>query len=349
VIRGGRFLPYVHYCRAIAIAIIVAGHCIPLFDWTDRPRTADFLSDLLANGTVVFVFLAGFLFEHLSGGYRYGPYLRKKLLHVWIPYVIISIPAIIYAVYFSDLAVANPWLAARGLPYQVAWYYKTGGAHINFPLWFIPMISLYYLAAPLFMLLVRYRKLCQLALAPLLVFSVLAHRARSPNLDTMRLAEYFLSAYVLGIWTSQNRASVERVLTWAWQGLLVLFVGFVAAQYWLSPYHGNYEGQSAFSQEHGLVDWIYLQKILLCFVMLGLTSRFQGQLTRLKYLGDISFPIFFVHGYFVSWGELTLVPKPAGSLLLFVAGSAIVFFGSVAVVYLAKLILRQHSHYVIGS
>ena len=48
--------------RAVAIVVILAGHCVRLFDWDGLTRVMFFLLDLLENGTVLFVFIAGYLF-----------------------------------------------------------------------------------------------------------------------------------------------------------------------------------------------------------------------------------------------------------------------------------------------
>ena len=86
------FLRYVHNFRAVAIVIIVAGHAVVTLGRDAQPAQMDFLLDLLDNGTVLFVFIAGFLFEHLSRKFEYRSYLRKKLLNVIVPYLLISAP-----------------------------------------------------------------------------------------------------------------------------------------------------------------------------------------------------------------------------------------------------------------
>ena len=90
------FLSYIHSLRALAILSIVAVHCLPLFAW-DRFRWQDrLLLSLVSNGTVLFVFVAGFLFQYLSYKFEYRRYLKSKLQNVLLPYVCVSLPMIAY-------------------------------------------------------------------------------------------------------------------------------------------------------------------------------------------------------------------------------------------------------------
>ena len=83
--RSKEFLPHVHRLRAIAILSIVTVHCIGAFRWHDHPLSAAFLREVFDNSSVLFMFVAGFLFQHLSRGYTYEKYLRKKASHVLLP------------------------------------------------------------------------------------------------------------------------------------------------------------------------------------------------------------------------------------------------------------------------
>jgi len=90
------FLRYIHNFRAIAILLIVAGHCVLGLTWGNYkyPLFKNLFIIILMNGTVLFVFIAGFLFQHLSSNFSYQKYLLKKNKYVILPYIICSIPAI---------------------------------------------------------------------------------------------------------------------------------------------------------------------------------------------------------------------------------------------------------------
>lgn len=345
------YLRYVHSFRALAIVIIVAGHAVFTLVWSEDSRVHDFLLDLLDGGTVLFVFVAGFLFHHLAGRFAYRDYLSKKATNVLLPYLIVSTPAVVITVMFTDLPGRFPELAGTSEGYQAAWLLIKGGATFNYPLWFVPMIALFYLAAPVFIQFIRHPRL-YLVLAGLVPYSMLAHR--SSELDTLTIAAYFLPAYLLGMWTSQYRERIEVVLDRYWAALGTAFLGAVAAMFLLSGHHGNYYGAFPFSQEHGPIDWMFPQKLLLCFVLLALTRRLDGMLgDRLRFLGDASFTIFFVHGYAlvgfaVVWNRLTGAP-PAGSLAAALALTAGVVLATLAGTAIVKRLVGRPSRYLIGS
>jgi membrane-bound acyltransferase YfiQ involved in biofilm formation len=346
------FLRYVHSFRAVAIVIIVAGHAVITLDRAADPATTDFLLDLFDNGTVLFVFIAGFLFEHLSRRFAYGNYLRKKLTNVIVPYLLVSIPAVLYTVFLTDAAATHPeYLGGTSKAYQIGWMFLTGGGTFNYAVWFVPMITLFYLAAPAFMLVVRQPRLYWL-IVPLLVLSTLMHRP--PEVITPEIALYFLPAYLLGMWASHVRERLEPALLRSWPWLMAAFVLGTVARFTLSEHHGNDYVDAMFSQQDGPIDWMFLQKVLLCFALLGLMMRLDAVLgERLAFLADISFTVFFVHCYLLfafQSGWLHLFGEyPPGNALTFVVLTAVVVVLTAGGTALAKRLLGKRSRYLIGS
>jgi peptidoglycan/LPS O-acetylase OafA/YrhL len=76
------FLPYIHNFRGIAILYIVAFHCWSSLGWGNHTLEKAVWNSLVVYGTVLFVFIAGFLFQHLNGranrSFSYKTYLKKK-------------------------------------------------------------------------------------------------------------------------------------------------------------------------------------------------------------------------------------------------------------------------------
>ena len=76
------FLPYIHNFRGIAILYIVAFHCWSSFGWGNHLLEKTVWNSLIVYGTVLFVFIAGFLFQHLNGRvnrrFDFKTYLKKK-------------------------------------------------------------------------------------------------------------------------------------------------------------------------------------------------------------------------------------------------------------------------------
>lgn len=346
------FLRYVHNFRAVSIVIIVAGHAVITLGRVDNPRTVDFLLDLLDNGTVLFVFIAGFLFEHLSRRFEYRDYLHKKLLNVVIPYVLVSVPAVLYTVAFTrpDLDVPDE-LGGRSAAYQAVWMLVTGGGTFNYAVWFVPMITLFYLAAPLFMQFVARPRLYLVAVA-LVPLAMLAHRP--PEVHTPAIAFYFLSAYPIGMWASHERTRLEPLLRRWWAWLLGSFAAAVLVRFLFSPWHGNEYASGLFTGEFGLFDWMLPQKLLLCFALLGVMLRFDAVLgDRMRFLGDSSFTIFFVHCYvlfaFVVISVRLFGVEPQLNVPLWLALTAVTVGLTLAGTAVMKRLLGRRSRYLIGS
>ena len=89
------FVAHVHNFRGLAISLIVAVHCLSIFDWSASPGLERWLKILLLNATVFFLFIAGYLFQHLSARFHYPSYLQTKFRNVVLPYLVVSIPALI--------------------------------------------------------------------------------------------------------------------------------------------------------------------------------------------------------------------------------------------------------------
>jgi surface polysaccharide O-acyltransferase-like enzyme len=345
------FLRYVHNFRAIAIVVIVAGHAVVTAAWPQDSRVEDLLLDLLDNGTVLFVFVAGFLFHHLAGRYRYRDYLTKKATNVLVPYLLIMAPVAAYTVLLADPGPVEPALVGVHPLLQALLIVLRGGPTFNYPLWFIPMITLFYLAAPLLIQFLRHPRL-YLVLVVAVPFSMLAHRP--PELDTFSIALYFLPAYLAGMWASQYRSRLEPVLDRWWSGLLAAFVLAVLVQFVFARWHGNYYGSALFSQEYGPVDWLFAQKLLLCFALLAVLRRVDAVLgDRLRLLGDVSFTIFFLHGGVLFAAQAvhsrvvgTGIP---GNLLTFAVLTVAAVLLPLAVAVAVQRAAGRRSRYLIGS
>lgn len=177
----------IHIFRAIAILFIVGAHTRLVLEWDTNRDTGYFLADFLANSTVLFVFIAGYLFQALVQKFEYRRYMQRKFKNVILPYLIVSIPAVFAAVFYHDPIDDYPLLEGRTVAYIIAWFCVRGGAHINYPLWFILMITLFYFLAPFFLQITR-RPALYFLLIPLCLVSVFIHHAPLPHLDTRQLA-----------------------------------------------------------------------------------------------------------------------------------------------------------------
>jgi peptidoglycan/LPS O-acetylase OafA/YrhL len=300
---AGPFLTDIHRIRGVAILLIVATHCMYPFEWERHARIEELLCDLFADSTLVFVFIAGYLFKHGSANFAYGRYLSSKLRNVILPFLLVSVIPILRMLTHGSVATADdPTLQALSLPAQVLRLIVYPGLHFDYALWFVPVVTVYYLAAPLLLWLSRRVWLHGALLCVLVPLSTLMHRPTFSHDHNLALALYFLSAYLLGMWACRFRAPLQRLIE-AWlPALALMFVATVILHLLLSTHHGKYSFNEAMDfGDQGRIDWSYVQKLLLLPVLLGVAWRSRHlRLRWLDRLADMSFTIFFLHLYVIA-------------------------------------------------
>ncbi len=192
------FLNYIHYFRGFTILLIIANHLVYPLE-SDHPVLFRVMGMITGNSSVLFFFIAGFLFKHLLDSYQFRVYMRKKFLYVLMPYLILSIPALIlyvlelpYAQY--NLEAVFPAFEKRSLIFRLFILIVTGAHQWHF--WFIPVIFLIYLTAPLMRLLDRFPKFY--ILLPFLF--ILAAFIGRTYFEPLKSFVYFLPVYILGMY-----------------------------------------------------------------------------------------------------------------------------------------------------
>ncbi|MCX7097281.1 MAG: acyltransferase [Methylococcales bacterium] len=331
------FLGYIHAFRAIAILFIVAGHSIDAFDWGDQQETERILRICFSNGTVLFVFIAGYLFQHLSPKYETKKYFIAKLKHVLVPYIIISIPAILIFTLVQEKNAVWEGFYDHTLWEQVALFYLTG-AHLA-PFWFIPMICLFYLVAPA-LIWADKTKGFYFATPLLIVLSCFIARG-FPNQSFV----HFFSVYVLGMFCSRYKPIVNHWL----ENSTILFLACLSVivlgiyEYYLMP------------ETETMTYFNLLQKLALTALIMGLLIRLKEQSTNhyLNLIANASFGLFFVHSYLLSAAKLAyenlVGSKAEGDVLGYIFVVMAITLMGLATVYTIKKILGQKSKYLVGS
>lgn len=278
-------LNYINVFRGFAILAIVAIHTL-LFSHNTSFQSA-ISAELLGSGSVFFVFISGFLFQHLSYKFEYKDYLSKKWNNVICPYLITSIPGIINVIYLCD-PIDNPYHEFNKA-FQVFLFYCTG-CHHNMPTWFIPMMAVFFIVAPVLLFLEKKGLLFKFL--PVLLFITLAIK-RPDNTNSYLIILsflHFLSIYVTGMYFAAHKEKIDlsnKTLI----GLSVLFVIFSA----ISVYNimaDTYIHLSSFS------------KLTLALIIMALLKRYDNFIQSKKFinksfdiLAKYSFGIFFVHYY----------------------------------------------------
>jgi peptidoglycan/LPS O-acetylase OafA/YrhL len=309
------------------------------------------LADLLDNSTVLFVFLSGYLFHHVAGRRPYREFLTRRVTRVLVPYLVVGFPAALAAAVSPRAAGAFTGAAGEPVPVRVGWYLLNGATQVNIALWFIPMIMIYYLLAPAFQLAAR-RPQLYWALLVLVPISLLAHRpALPPVVDTLAMAVYFAPVYLAGMCASHHRERLQPLLRRHWAVPTLAFVAVLIVQVTVAEHHGNYRGVALFSQEHGLVDWLLAQKLLLCVALLALAERLAHRCGFMRTIGYASFSVFLMHCYAVNAVKLAAgyLGMGLGSPGVWMATTMIALVSSLLVVRMTWAVLGRRSVYVIGS
>jgi len=321
----------IHRLRGLALVLILVIHAVRLFDHSVRYPIFLPMSMLGGNATVLFLFISGYLFRHLSDRFRPRAYLVRKLRYVMAPYLLWSLPAVALAL--AGLAEA-PRMVFADYPAPVqALLLLVTGQHL-LPFWFLPTLFLFYLCGPLFIRLDRDGRVYWL-LPLLVVLSVVVPRDMAfPPQSFVHL----FSVYLAGMYCSRYRVRVlDFVGRYGWL-IASLVLGLVAWEYAILDVW-----------RHNPLN--FLHKLLLCPLLLWVLDRvpvWGGRL--LDYLAGISFGLFFVHYYWIRGFQLVLgrdgLPLPDVPLAaLYVTALLLV---SVATVEAVRRLSGRYSRMVVG-
>jgi len=278
-LKDRTYLNYINNFRGFAMLLIVAVHTIYLIAGT-APLQYNILRVILANSSMLFIFISGYLFQYLLDKYKYGTYLAKKFKNVVLPYIIMSIPAI-YLLLTKPEWIDTSWIntgsfQSKPVMVKIILFYITGSHLPQF--WFIPMICIFYLISPLLRYVDRHPK-WYYGIPVLIVVSLIVDR--SPlNDNTLQSFVYFLPIYVLGMHTSHYTKEYFNLITKNWMILLIALVVLT--------------GLSFVDERIS-----YLQKLPVIFLCLFLFYKISSAKldTVLGLVAKYSFGIFFIHKY----------------------------------------------------
>ena len=348
--QSSNFLRYIHNFRGLAILLIVVGHVAGLLTFENRPRLNTIIQILIANGSVYFVFIAGFLFQFLSKKYQYGSYLKKKFKNVILPYLLISIPAIALCVwkgqpYYPATGFASAF-ANWSVFQQIAVLYLTGAHFFHF--WFMPMIILFYFFAPLFIWIDRQPKFYSI-LPILLILSVLVPRAEDDSLVLQNFV-HFLSIYTLGMFCSHYREKMLDYIQKHWLFLTIVVVALIALEIYMRI---TATPVISVLYTNTLAKAILSLLIMYCLWRFDATfsSRFHAVMNG---LANLSFGIYFLHGYFVyiyAFGLSYSGLKSwmgSGEVLLLATVFLLVILCTIATLLVTQKLFGKNSRYIIG-
>ena len=298
-LKKTKILNYINVFRGLAILLIVAGHTMQFGEIGSL--TQKLSVEIFAGGTALFIFISGFLFQHLSGKYEFKNYISKKWTNVILPYLWTAIPGIFFCFaypikYGNALDGLNPLL-------QIPMMLSVGRIH-NTPAWFIPMIILFFLSSWLLLKLEKKGWLYK-ALPLMFLVTIFFSRTDVDYNSTLGLAYsakyfaylkyvfvgyiHFFSMYVFGMFCSANKNIIDKFWNLRW-----LFIPLMIVTASLNVYSGL------------IGTWTNgtLSKIFLTIIALAYLKHYDEWLIshdKINKLLDIiakySFGIFFIHWY----------------------------------------------------
>lgn len=302
-----KILNYINVFRGLAILLIVMGHTMQFGDKNTILHII--VCEIFCGGTALFMFISGFLFQHLSSKFEYKNYLSKKWTNVILPYFFTAIPGILLCI-FLPYAYKNSFVGMNPL-LQIPIHLSIGRVH-NVPTWFIPMIVCFFLLSWSFLKLEKKNILYKL-LPIFFIITIFLQRGIAEYESTRDLSHietyityikynltgvlHFLSLYIFGMYCSYNKAIINVFYNKRFLLLILMILTSATDIFLMYKYqYSNYT----------------ISKIFLTMVVLGYLKHYDEIIISKKKLNSFldliakySFGIFFVHWYcFFAYNQL---------------------------------------------
>jgi len=338
------------FFRAIAIVFIVASHSFTITGMQASSTTDILLTNIIAGGTFLFLFISGFLFHHIFyPRFCYRRFMEKKCQQVLMPFLTLSLVPITWFITHP-----SPWFGGIFLPtgesllsqYAIpALKYLLSGRFMT-GYWYIPFIMLVFLSSPLHIKFIHMPLKWQFAIITLWsILALLIHRPED-NINIIQSVIYFTPFYLIGICSSIHKAHLYAFFKgrewWLLMGAILCLTIQTA-----SGHIGNYH-KAIFCYQG--IDWLFLQKLFVCLFLMVFLTRFDHRRNRLvQDLASTSFTVFFLHT-FIIWTLNKIAPD------LFNIGLWPVFIGFVMALCLiciniakaTKYLIPQYSRFLTG-
>ena len=352
-----RFLQYIHNLRGLAILFVVGVHAGGYdSDWVSHPGMRQLLHSFFdpseGNGTVLFLFIGGFLFQHLTHNqFEYKKFLEQKFLNVILPYIIISIPLIIMRMNTNYDSLSLP----EGFHDRPVWYqffhHLITGSHMP-PFWFISAIVLFYISAPVLHAMDN-RNFYRFGFPLVILVALFTYRPLH-NANPILAYIHFIPVYIAGMWASYNK---ERILGLGWKLLAPLCIVYLVLTFF--DLNGDLTRiremhfETIINERILLFNLYMLKALTLTMMLLLIFYKLRDRsMPLLEILGHYSFGVFFVH--YVLIGLARKIIEKAGFTIDFSLITYLIFFVfvlmlSIVTVRLVKRFTGRYSRYLIGS
>lgn len=297
--RNTMYLRSFEYFRAIAIILIVVGHCYGISGWFIKTFGERVLANLISGGTSLFVFISGFLFHHVFyPKFNYRKFMVKKFKNVYVPYLILSILPVLQALWlrvpFPEFYFGPEDTIYDQIILPAIRYYWYGGVMVY---WYIPFIMTIFLISPVFIHFISLPTKYQVYIVAFFsLISIFMHRPVN-NWSILQSAIYFSPVYMFGIlcsmkkeWIYEKFEGKENIL------LIPIFIlAVVQALFYMAC--GTIHKEPF---EFGGIDIGFIQKNILCVYLMVFLHKYENvDIPLFKKLAAASFAIYFLHGWFI--------------------------------------------------
>lgn len=303
------YISYLDPFRGLAILLIMLMH-IPTADWVHQ---------VLINGTVFFVFIAGFLMAHLyDEKVSTGTFWLKKLRRIVLPYLVAVLPGLVYTL-MNKYGEFNGAYVFRSV--------TTGVGHWSDAHWFIPLVVLLFALYPLWRILMKKRSVLAALAVILLVGSLFTFRS-ADNANPWLNLLHFGPLFMVGIAMGSHRKQLEHLGARNFWKVWAVSVAVALVCLWKSRSQSGLVMEEIWREGRWVVDYALAAKIaIIPAILLGIKWLIEmgWKFTPLTILAKFSFGLFFWHGYFIQlivrvlpdWGigsGYTILPLLVGRL-----------------------------------
>ncbi|OCF97091.1 acyltransferase family protein [Gilliamella sp. wkB308] len=344
----------IHVLRGVAIIMIVFSHCLGVFinnkTLIENSYLYSFLNLFAFNFTTFFVLIAGFLFQHLTYKYDTKTYYLSKFKTVVCPYISVSIFCFLFFHYQQLSHLPFFSITQTSVVSQIAIMMLTGSQLL--PLWFIPMIIIIYIMAPLFYKLSKKNLIVAGLIGMFWVVMFTKPDFTKPLLNLL----HYGPVYLIGMMTRQHYETIIKAI----KNNLYLVMAFLGLCFFVT-FVGRYVDNLGVEKL-----WLdTLQKIILFMLALYFLDRLNhktndGMVYKFfSFMANISFPIYFIHQIIIIELLKLIQVSQLGSILKTENGELAAIVAvcllictlafSVLVACIIKFILKDKSVYVIGS
>jgi probable poly-beta-1,6-N-acetyl-D-glucosamine export protein len=330
--------------RAAAIVLVVLSHAEALGAVSiDTPAEIVF-SNVVSGATTLFVFISGFLFHHVFlKKFESKSFLRKKLLNLGVPYLILSCAAFALGCAIDATGQVDGWLGQLQLG---GFMLGTGSAAVSY--WYIPFVLTLFAMAPVHVRFAALGMRSQLAIIGVLLAAAFFVHRPVDNIGALQNLVYYTPTYLIGMFCSQHRDRVYPLLAnWTWP-LLAASLGLAVLELAIGG-KGNYSKPML---EFGGFDVMLAQKLCLSLFLLSFLHRFEAWRSRtVDMVAETSFAIFFLHPLFIELFSRNSLVTPLlarESWPMYFAGSVLCVGTCCALALWARRVFGQRSRFLTG-